>query len=72
MEEIVNSASATADYLSRMNFKGKVFLCAEKGMHDELKNVGIESFGHEEEFFSKKVPWDKPVFFFIVDVVASK
>lgn len=67
-DEIVSSAFVTALYLQSIGFEKKVFLCAEKGMHDELKAIGIDSFGHEEEFFHKKVPWNEPVlcFFFTI------
>jgi ribonucleotide monophosphatase NagD (HAD superfamily) len=41
----LNSSFAAALYLSRLGFKKKVYVIGQDGITDELKEVGIESYG---------------------------
>ncbi|KAK8807015.1 hypothetical protein WA158_003774 [Blastocystis sp. Blastoise] len=46
--EVVTSSSATAHYLKNQGFSKKVYFVGEIGISEELKKVGIESFGLED------------------------
>ncbi|KAG7174971.1 glycerol-3-phosphate phosphatase-like [Homarus americanus] len=48
-EEIVSSSYVMAQYLKQQNFNKKVYVVGNKGMSDELDNVGIAHMGVEPD-----------------------